>query len=212
MNPKAGSTNLMNFLYYLTNKKPFPADGLKNEMHAATKKYEMDQPKIKEQIRSLSAKRTVLEEILTVRDPLYRFLASWRDKIETEEYSTYKHRSKRDSFFYYQKITTPVLVWKKRSFVKKQEYFEKEKMKDPMFGLTFCDYVDYYSLTIGQGGRNKPDFHLEEQWKNCGVCHNYYKAKFVGKTETYDEDLWWLFTKFKFEPPGTGKNTRLFFI
>jgi len=181
-------------------------------MHAATKKYEMDQPKIKEQIRSLSAKRTVLEEILTVRDPLYRFLASWRDKIETEEYSTYKHRSKRDSFFYYQKITTPVLVWKKRSFVKKQEYFEKEKMKDPMFGLTFCDYVDYYSLTIGQGGRNKPDFHLEEQWKNCGVCHNYYKAKFVGKTETYDEDLWWLFTKFKFEPPGTGKNTRLFFI
>merc|ERR1712037_4191 len=135
-------------------KKPFPHDGLKNDMHAAVKKYEMSEPKIKEQVKSLSARRTVLEEILTVRDPLYRFLASWRDKVETPEYSTYKTRHRRDSFFYYQKITTPVLAWKKLHFVKNLEDFNKERTKHPMFGLSFCDYVDYYSLMIGQAGKN----------------------------------------------------------
>ena len=199
----------MNFLYYLANKKPFPADGEKNDMHAAIKKYEMSDPNVKKQLQALVAKKIELDEILTVRDPLYRFLASWRDKIETDQYSTYKHRSKRDSYFYYQKITTPVLIWKRLKYSKNAEDFNKEKIKDPMFGLSFCDYVDYYSTTIGQSGRSRPDYHLEEQWKNCGVCHNFYKTKFIGKTETYDEDLWWLFTKFDFDPPGTGKRNKI---
>jgi hypothetical protein len=199
----------MSFLYYLTNKKPFPADGLKDDMHAAVKNYEMNQPNVKTQLKALLAKRTALDEILTVRDPLYRFLASWRDKIETWEYSTYKHRSKRDTFFYYQKITTPVLIWKGLKSFKNAEDFNKAKIKDPMFGLSFCDYVDYYSITVGQGGRNRPDYHLEEQWKNCGVCYADYKTKFIGKTETYDEDLWWLFTKFDFDPPENSQSSEM---
>ena len=197
----------MSFLYYWSTKKPFPVDGGKEIMHAAIKQFELHTPNMKNVLKNLSGKKTTLDEILTVRDPLYRFLASWRYKIETPSYSTYRKRTRRDSFFYYQKITTPVLKWKKLNYKKNQGEFEEEKKKNPMFGLSFCDYVDYYGLFNGKAG-TKIDFHLHEQWHNCGVCNENYKAKFIGNTETYDEDLWWLFTKYGLKPPGKEYHSK----
>ena len=91
---------------------------------------------------------------------------------------------------------------KKMAYVKSLDDWQKESEKDATFGLNFCDYVDYYSLTVGKLGRQKVDYHLDEQWRNCGVCYEHYRTSFIGNTETYDDDLWYLFTKFNFRPPG----------
>ncbi|CAG5078495.1 Oidioi.mRNA.OKI2018_I69.PAR.g9002.t1.cds [Oikopleura dioica] len=207
LNPKSGSTNLMDFIWYWINGEPFPDDSDKTILHDGIKPFESSMPKMKAKMKSLLSKRAELGEIFTVRDPLSRFLASWRDKVETERYPTY-HRNRRDSFFYYKKITTPVLMHKKMAYVKSLDDWQKESGKDATFGLTFCDYVDYYSLTVGQIGKQKVDYHLEEQWRNCGVCYERYRTSFIGNTETYDDDLWYLFTKFNFRPPENSKSSQ----
>ena len=103
-----------------------------------------------------------------VRNPFVRLLSGFRDRLETYPNRFLGHRKAHNK-----KIYT------------KYENHSKKQMPGPsvpseLYNVTFKGFVSYY--LAGNDG----DVHWKEQYKQCHPCTGF---DFIGKVETFDEDI-----------------------
>ena len=163
--PKCGGTNwcrlLMNVYGYHNKTDDIPPQRVVGEC----KKYFPRLSNVKGPRRTFFMEH--FKMVRFVRNPFIRLLSGFRDRLETYPNRNLGNRK----------------MWSKKIFLFGNH--SKDEIPDPsvpseLYNVTFKEFVAYYLA------KKNDDIHWREQYKLCHPCLNF---AFIGKVETYAQDV-----------------------